>query len=397
MDQSPQLRFTNVAPGTLPPTSDSLVLAIRTDARHALSALQHNIVSHWQREKVRGAYRDAAEAITVPAEPEKAARQILHQAYQTWGERVLGAFARNLDYAQYGITDPAQQKLDIHFYNANALAHDAVGRGLQFVQDRFGKGATPLLVTLDDMIEPRLGQEWAEVAFSRLFTPDGKQHLDYVARPGRPPLPDQFKGVRHLVDSIAHKTGAPVPIVLVEDNVRHAKMLNWVVGNMEKAGVFGQGTPAAIATCFSMATEAERAAIQYKGAQIPVVPSVDYGTAKVDVFTPRDLLFDGLVVQLNQERNGRLPGVFLDESSLPTRFKIHPDKTGDFLTDIRRANTAFCFTVERLVGSDLPLKWFACAEPIAKITGASPDRPMHSLMQPRRANVYDTMGEGSEA
>lgn len=397
MDQSSKLTFTNVNPGSTPPASDNLVLAIRTDARHALSALQRNIVSHWQRQKVQAAYRETAEAVTIPANPESVAKQILHQAYQTWGERVLGAFGRNLDYDQYGITDPAKQKLDIHFYNASALAQDAVTRGLTFVQERFGKDKPALLVTLDDMIEPRHGQNWSEIAFSRLFTPDGKQQLDFVARPGRPPLPEQLEGVRQIVGAMAQQSGGNVPIILVEDNVRHAKMLNWVVGNMDKAGIFEKGTPAAIATCFSMANERERAAIQYKGAQIPVVASVDYGSAKVDVFTPRDLLFDGLVVQLNQERNGRLPAVFLDESSLTSRFKIRPDKTAEFLRDIRHANAVFCYTVEKLVGSDLPLKWFACAEPIAQVTGANPDRPMHGLMQSRRTNALNTIGEGGGA
>lgn len=398
MDQSPPLTFTEVNPGTTPPASDKLVLAIRTDARHALSALQRNIVAHWQKPNIATAYQETAASITAPVNPDEAARQILHQTYQTWGQRVLGTFARNLDYDQYGITDPAKQTLEVHFYNANALAQDAVTRGLRFVAERYGKDKPALLVTLDDMIEPRHGQNWAEIAFSRLFTPDGKQQLDFVARPGRSPLPQQLDRVRQIVGSLAQQSGAAVPIVLVEDNVRHAKMLNWVVGNMDQAGVFEHGKPVAVATCFSMANERERAAIQYKGTQIPVVPSVDYGTAKVDVFTPRDLLFDGLVVQLNQERNGRLPGVFLDESSLTSRFKIRPDKTADFLRDIRHANAVFCYTVEKLVGSDLPLKWFACAEPIAKVTGADPDRPMHVLMQTRRANAFNTIGEGgSEA
>lgn len=381
MEAGEKVRITDVTPGTTPPPSDGLILAIRTDASHAMYSLRRNIVASLQQDAVQAAFGPASKEVARP-DHESQTRQVLHRNYQSWGRKVLAAFADCLDYAQYGITDPARQKLDIHFYNAAALADDAVSKGIGHVQK--AKGPAPLLLTLDDMIEPKLQQNWGEIAFSRLFSADGKQQLDYVGRPGRPPLPKQIDLVRQHVGALARAAQEPVPIILVEDNVRHAKMLNWVIGKLHDGGVFEHGRPAAITTCFSMANEAERAAIRYQGAQIPVVASVDYQSAKVDVITPRDLLFDGLVVQTGKDSMGRLPGVFLDEASLVSRFKIRPDKTEEFLHRTRQANMAFCYNVEREIGKDLPLGWFAGSDPISRLTGEPPERPMHVVMQRAR-------------
>ncbi len=375
-----RVTYTEVQPGSTPPQAEGLTLAIRTDARHAVGSLKRNLVPHLESDMARAAFGAASQEVTGPLTPDGLAKQLLHQQYQSWGRKVLGAFADCLDYSKYGITEPQQQRLAVHFYDARSLADDAVAKGAQFVQQRFGKNKPPIFVSLDDMIEPRNGQSWGEVAFSRLFSADGKQQLDYVGRPGRPALDQQLDVLRQATQAMSGG-GSPVPIVLVEDNVRHAKMLNWVIDKMERGGVLQHGVPAAIATCFIMADAKERDGIRYQDKSVPVIASVDYGKAKVDVITPRDMFFDGLVVQTKQGGMGRLPGVFLDDETLVTRFKIRPEKTTEFRERVNDANVAFCAHVDGAIGKKMPVSWFTGSEPICQVTGAQPERPMVTLLQ----------------
>ncbi len=379
MGNQERISFADVLAGTAPPDSSGLVVSIRTDARHAVGGLRRKIVEHLMQNPAEGFGLVANEVVTKDA-LDVVTRAMLHQAYQGWGRSVLTIFSDCLDYAQYGLHDRRHQRLDVHFYNADSLAHDALDKAVGFVQQKHGVGTPVLFVSLDDMIEARSGENWDAVGFSRLFSLDGKSQLDFVARPGKPTIEQQIRSVGQQVDRLFSQQQKPVAIVLVEDNVRHAKTLNWVLGKMADAGVMQNSFPACIATCFSMASPQEQAAIRFgETGVVPVLPSVDYGQAAVDVLTPRDLLFDGFVVQVG-EKMGRLPGVFIDAEAIASRFKIRPAKAAEFLLRTKQANQTFCRQIETSLGFTAPVAWFAGCDPITHVTGVRPEDSMSDLM-----------------
>lgn len=345
-----------------------LTFALRTDAHHATVALKENLLNH---------FNSAAN----PAMQESV-RHSVHQAYRKWGHSILKALAADLDFERYGLTDAQNQFLDAHFYNAKALADDAVEKGAALIKQSRGrkKNAPVFYVSLDDMIDPKTEYS-GEIAFSRLFTHDGTKQLGYVARPGKPTIEDQLQSVHDIAQKY-HKThGQKLQIVLLEDNVRHAKMLNWVIGLMNKQGIFKNADLGGISTCFCCAPEEERNAITFRGKIVPLTSVVDYGGAAVDVVTPRDLLFDGRVVEYGDETGpltGRLPGPFMDVASL---FKIRPDKVDAFERRVIQANIKFCAALERKFGIDLPVQWFAAAPVIAATTGCNPEDRMIDVLR----------------
>jgi hypothetical protein len=360
------LSFTDVAAGVTPPTESGLVVAIRTDARHATRSLQTFITA---------AFAETQQEIF--QHPPLCFKAVLHQAYQEWGHSVLATMVHCLDFAHYGIDNAAPDKsVAVHFYNAHELAVDVVSKAKDFVAQDTGVQDHPVLfVSLDDMIEPnKQGRFWGEVGFSRLFSSDGVHQLGYVARPGKPSIEAQIDLVGKELFRLRDEHEMTPKIILVEDNVRHAKTINWVVERMRERDVFQYGELAAVATCFYMANPAERANMP-----LPIVNSVDYGSANVDVWTPRDLLFDGFVVEVAGSL-GRLPPVFASVDSLQKNFKIHSAKMPDFLERVHAANAQFCHAIERQLGIELPISGFSGAGPIAHVTESLPQRPMKDLL-----------------
>ena len=92
-----------------------LTFALRTDAHHATSILQKNLLNHFN----------------AAADPAFGAhlRQRVHDSYRVWGHSILKAMAADLDYDRYGLTDQRDHFLNVHFYNARQLADDAVAKG----------------------------------------------------------------------------------------------------------------------------------------------------------------------------------------------------------------------------------------------------------------------------
>jgi hypothetical protein len=339
---------------------DGLIFAIRTDAGHATAMLKKNLAA-----ALNCASTGGMMTLTMA----------VHEAYREWGHTVLSAMADCLDYERYGLAEDDRQKIDVHFYNAPVLAARAalLAKALPGPQDA---GLPVVYVTLDEQIAPQ-DEHWAEISFSRLFDLKGAQNGAYMARPGKKPLPDQLADLLDKVKALKARHGRDIPIVLMEDNVRHAKMLNWVIELLDRHGVFQHARMAGISTCFCCAPESERRNIAHRGQIVPIAAVIDYGAIPVDVITPRDLLFDGFVVQAN-DKTSRLPGIFMDIEKL---FKIRPDKVGQFHDSVMDANLDFCETIRDKFGIAPPLSWFAGADAIAHITNSSLDTPMEQIIR----------------
>jgi hypothetical protein len=160
-------------------------------------------------------------------------------------------------------------------------------------------------------------------------------------------------------------------------------MLNWLFDNLEAHGVLDDAHISGIASCFCCASDEERQKIQSKGKVVPIKAVVDYHGAKVDVITPRDLLFDGFVVDIEGEKT-RLPGIFMDVKS---RFKIEAEYELNFRKDVLKANLDFCTKVKKHFGIDLQIGWFAVSKAICHVMKVEPNMPMGYLME----NMLDTL------
>lgn len=366
MQRTTTFAFNDVAKYTSPSPVDGLVFAIRTDAHHATDLLKKNLLTHLQ---------SSLSPLSDLTDLEEAIKARVHEAYRIWGHDILNAMSECLDYASYGIQDPSQKYLQADFYNARDLAEEAIEKAAPLLEvARPRDGVPAVYVSLDSMIERHCEHE-AQIAFSRLFSLDGTQS-DYVARPGSKPIGEQMDDLRIKLQGMKEQYGCNVPFILMEDNVRFARMLNWVIGKMEEHGVFEHGVLAGISTCFCCATPQEREAIKYKGQTVPLAVAVDYKDAKVDVMTPRDLLFDGLVVEING-KTARLPGLFMD---VQQRFKIDPQKTDEFCKQVQIANMEFCYGIQHAFDVTIPLSWFPGAEAIAHVTKAPLETPMTEIM-----------------
>ncbi len=364
-----KVEFHDLGVDTVRPNEAGLIMAIRTDARHATRELKRNLAKHLElHEKPRARFESAV----LDGQIEK----VLHGAYKEWGHGVLSALSENVDYSKYGITNPDEQKLQVHFYNSQDLGARAIRKALEMGY-RANPLVDPMLISLDDLIHDNVIPIY-EIAFSRLFSVDGKQQYDYVPRPGHEPLSYQFEKIREEAARRHLETGVKAPIVFIEDNVRYAKMLNWLTDEMKKYDIFEHAEMAGISTCFCCATDQERNNIVFDGKTVPVEAIVDYGSTVVEVSTPRDLMFDGFVVEMG-ETTMRLPGIFMDVES---RFKIHPETADQFCKEISQHNVTFCETLKDAFGVDVPLSWFAVvADPVAHITDVSPMTPMAHVMR----------------
>lgn len=354
---SAKVKFKQAAVNTPILTSKDLVFAIRKDAIFAANLLIDGLSGL---DTVRDGSVNVSDAVSA--------------AYKKWGHTVLTSFSRHLDYAQYGHTE----SLSVMFYDAADLADRTIGNAFELAKPHTRGKVTPLLVSLDDMIVQSDGSKFPEIAFSRLFSLDGREELDYVARPGHKPVPEQIADIAERAKLMAQSSGVHTPIILLEDNVRRAKMLNWVIDLMDKGGVFENAVMAGISTSFCNAVAEERSKINHNGRHVPVQAVIDCDTKTViEVATTRDLMFDGFVTQ-HEGMIGRLPGIFMD---VEKRFKIAPGHAKDFRQEIVRANIAFCNDIETSFGVKPPLAWFDGGPIIARIMGCSLETPMVDIMK----------------
>lgn len=361
-------------------TKPALTFAIRTDERHA---------SKFLIDKATAAL--AAENENQP--DARLIRETVHKRYTQWQEKVVGLIATHIDPDKYSLDMSAPEDNDIHatYYSSEELKDAAVKNADALAATV--STAPPVYVSLDDMIDGDDGH-WSEIAFSRLFNTAGTRHSGYVGRPTKAPLIEQIENLAEEVRDLKARYGQDVPIVLMEDNVRKAKMLNWVIGLMDKHGVFDNARLAGISTCFSCADDAEKAAIRHDGKEVPVVAVTEFDpNENMDVITPRDLLLDGYVVEAGQDIC-RLPAVFMDVTE---RMKIDPAKKDNFLKEVVKENIAFCKTLEADLGRAVPVGWFIGGKAIQHVTGVNPDERMADVMQtlldklsPRQAHKPST-------
>jgi hypothetical protein len=361
-------------PGSPP---GGLTLAIRADEHDATAGIKKNLIEYLKQSPQQRAFFNTI-ARKDHLDFEKEIEDVVHEAYRAWVYSVLGEIARGLDYSRYNLNDDPARILNVNSYNAHELAQSVVQKGEQLVrQGGDVKPGLPILyVSLDDMIGAQ-SEHWGEIAFSRQFSLDGDQQLGYQARPGKNPIEDQMRELAEFLEKLKAQYGEDIPIVLIEDNVRHAKMLNWVIDLMEQNKVFAAGKLAGIATCFCVATEEERQKILHRGQVVPLAAVVDFKDSLTDVVTPRDLLFDGFVVQVEDSMT-RLPGIFMNVEKL---FKLSPDKVDDFRTRINLTNIEFCEQIEKEFGVAVPLGWFPGAAAISHVTGFPPETPMAEVIR----------------
>lgn len=344
--------------------SSRYVNVIRTDARFSTKKIRHHLLEELSR-------RDESKDVDAANLADKI-KDVVHGAYAVWGETVIEALN---DHAVYDTSDDLYETVPVpfHLYDARRLTQNV----LAMAHDTQHKaGVVPTLVSLDDMITGE-DENLQEVAFSRLFSMDGKTQYDYVPRPGYKSLAQQFEKLKTHIDKRRDNEGIDrVPLVLLEDNVRHAKMLNWLFQKMDEHGVLEHANVKEIVSCFCCASKQELSTIKSKGVVVPVNAYVEHKRAKVDVITPRDLFFDGFVIDADGER-ARLPGIFMDYAS---RFKVDPDKTEAFHKKIMNANMAFCDRVNDAFGVDLKIGWFAVSKGICHVTDAKPEDSMKGLL-----------------
>jgi len=362
----PTAQFKHASALELMPLGPAVTFAIRKDALFATDLLVQGLS---RLPEVKNGNIDIAESVS--------------DAYRDWGHSVLQSFSRYLDYDQYGVRENNSRSLTVMFYDATELAAHTIRNAYELAEPYLKQPDAPMLVSLDDMIH-QADAPFPEIAFSRLFSLEGDE-MDYVARPGHRPVEEQIKRIAQLAEYMAGKYGQPVPIVLLEDNVRRAKMLNWVIGKMDEAGVFQHATLAGISTSFCNAKEEERSKITHNGNVVPVKAVKDCdANCIIDVATTRDLLFDGFVTQ-HGDLIGRLPGIFMD---VEKRFKIAPKHGKAFKSEIIDANIKFCRDIEESFGVNPPLAWFDGGPIISRIAGISQMTPMTDVMQRAKTGLF---------
>jgi hypothetical protein len=359
---------------------NNFTLVIRDDTQHVMQPLKHFILDHLIESEARICARFNAQSAGGNTENalEAHVSSVVDKAYRLWMNKSLVTLGKHLDFDKAGLSVGADNNLLVHLYEPKALAEEIIRKAevhAESVDEGLGL-INPDFISLDDMIAVPEGRG-GEISFSRLFSLCGKDYFDYVARPGHPSISDQLVRVQaDLKDRFEH-AGEKASIVLLEDNVRHARMLNWLENKMDDAGLFEYATLAGISTCFCSASPSELSEITHKGQSVPVAIGVNYRGVNSDVQTPRDLMFDGFVVKINGEK-GRLPGIFMDVAS---RFSIEENFAEEFKSDIRRINRSFCFEIKKALGVNVPLSWFISSDPVAHVTNMPLHTPMIKVMK----------------
>ena len=302
--------------------------------------------------------------------------RIVDRAYQKWMRHALYMLGRHIDADKYDLNPQRRNELSVHLYDADELTNSVIKKAhsAQFVK---ADDPAPYLISLDDMI-PVSDELGGEISFSRLFSLCGTDYFDYTARPGHPAIHRQLDKVKADLNARFEQSGKSTPIVLLEDNVRHARMLNWLENLMDGHGLFNHAHLAGISTCFCSADDAELSKIVHKGhLAVPVAVGVNYLGVNADVQTPRDLMFDGFVVKIDGQK-GRLPGIFMDVAS---RFSVSEPRSEAFKEDIRCINREFCADIRKNLGVNMPLSWFVGAKPVSHVTNTHVNTSMLKVMR----------------
>lgn len=320
-----------------------LTCVIRTDADVATEVLRRNVIT------ASGLSSDIVS-------------KVINTNYEKWGKAVVGLIGEGLDYSIYG-PDIKNNSLKVHFFRSAQSSKSVVANAMDLLRGHpNAQDGKYLMISLDDMIQDG-DHNFIDFAFSRKFDVDGIEELGYIARPGAPHISEQISAIKNKVDQLfASSGGSRVPIVLLEDNIRRSKMINWVIEQFTDAGVFENGHLAGISTCFCSADIEERRKIEFEGKSIPVLTVAQYSNKNSDVITPRDLFFDGYVVEIDGHV-GRLPALFMDVTS---RFKIKEDQERKFKAKVAQANIDFCVSIKNELDVDIPLSWMEHGETIAK-------------------------------
>lgn len=308
---------------------------------------------------------------------------LMHQTYRTWGHAVVEATADHLDYeSKYALSPQTASSTNIHFHSSNSLAAAVLKKAEDHLKAHYSNASRAIYISMDDMIHSDVFRQSAaqghfgEVGFSRLFSLAGEE-MGYVGRPGRHSISEQ---IDRIASKVSSKPEGKTPIVLLEDNVRRAKTLLWIFDQMEKGGLFERAEIAAIATCFSVATDEEKTKIVHRGREVPLLVGVNYAGGAVDVITPRDHLFDGFVVKCH-DKMGRIPSFMMSPSKVAANFKILPSQAKTFTDRIHEANVSFCKTIKEKTGTNLPIGWFGPGDMIARVLNLPPTTPMINVLE----------------
>ncbi|MDD3371983.1 MAG: hypothetical protein PHE27_09190 [Alphaproteobacteria bacterium] len=359
--------------------NDTLTLVVRTDTNFATR-------------EIKSAFAANALELTKPKGKdlsEETFNKVVAEAYCEWGTKIVNALAENLDYDCYTLPPPLNP-VNIHFHSADSLAHATIKKAQEQMKDTHGENAKILYVSLDDMIHEdvfrltKIENPFAEIGFSRLFSQAGRES-GYVARPGRTPIENQIEEINAKVKEMRGDDAERVSIMFLEDNVRYARTPLWIIKEMEQAGVFENARIDGIATCFSVATEEEQEKLLFEGKKIPLIIGVNYANSKVDVVTPRDHFFDGMVVRDRNGKLGRIPSFLLAEHEIAKNFKIAPERAASFRQRIIDANIAFCNKIEKKTSIVLPLDSFTPGKTIANILDIPEKTPMVQVLKQAKA------------
>lgn len=359
--------------------NEGLTFLIRTDAQYATGGFRQQLLRAACGQKIGPIFQPSADADMVSLEA--SIKKSVHAAYQQWGESVLQSISDHVNYDLYEI-DQSVRRLNVQYHNARALGEKIVKNAEEHLKTRpgYNEDLPAIYVSLDEMFQ-QCRAPWGEIAFSRLFSIKGDQQFGYTARPGKLAIEEQLATLAKDIKQLRNQYSEKLPLVLLEDNVRHAKMLNWVIDLMDQHKLFDDAELACISTCFCSANTSERAAIVHNGQSVPLVAAIEIGSKGFEVSTPRDLFFDGYVVEVDGETT-RLPGLFMDVEKL---FKVSPDKVNPFFNEVKQASMDFCARIEKEWGVVVPLKWFTCAKAIASVTGKDLDTPMTEVLRDWKA------------
>lgn len=355
--------------------TEGLTFLIRTDAQYATNGFRQQLLKAVSANKLAPMFQPQADAHLISLEA--SIKNSVHAAYEKWGKSVLKSISDHVNYDLYEI-DQGVRRLNVQYHNARTLGEKIVDNAEGFLKARpgYNEDVPAIYVSLDEMFQ-QCRAPWGEIAFSRLFSLKGDQQFGYTARPGKAEIEAQVETLAADIKNLRSQYGEKLPLVLLEDNVRHAKMLNWVIELMDRHNVFDDAELACISTCFCSASQDERAAITLKGQSIPLVAAIEINAKSFEVSTPRDLFFDGYVVEVDGETT-RLPGLFMDVEKL---FKVSADKVDAFTAEVQAASLNFCEHIESEWGIAVPLKWFTCAKAIASVTGQSENTPMKDVLK----------------
>lgn len=372
-----RLAFDDTVPDQTRELSDGLTFLIRTDARYATNGFRKKLLSALQDTLSTQTFNAQAQGNVEGSPLEMAVLKSVHEAYENWGISVLESIGQHMNYNLYEIHNSMNKRMNVEFHDSHALAETIAKNADEFMKARldYSPDAPVIFISLDEMFH-ECRAPWGEVAFSRLFSLTGDQQFGYTARPGKSPIEDQINGLAKKVKDLRECYGQNAQLVLLEDNVRHAKMLNWVIDLMNQHGVFENADLACISTCFCSAAQTERESIVHNGQTVPLVVAVQLDSKNFEVSTPRDLFFDGYVVEIEGQKT-RLPGLFMDVEKL---FKICPEKVATFNDEIKAASLRFCEHIERQWSVVVPVSWFTGAKAISHLTGVSQDAPMRDAL-----------------